>query len=452
MSTSNERSKETNKRSQVPKNVASVRFSDTTEVHKIESTHSTTSNKEQPSIRPKKRPRPERPNADEIDDVDDYTPDEDEAAGGSILDTAQTLDAKRKRRMKQFSEDENADPDRDLPTHSDRETSLASEGIPIEAFNMENEKTDGSGYFEGDTYVFRRGAGGLAPNEEADAWLDNLKEGGDEEVQLGKGHSDSITLFQRQNQQEQKKLQQQKREEKMDSLSKEELYSRLLPLIAETETVSSALIRYGQAMKQQRKHHQESNGKIDENKARQGLNDLTEIASALFMKGEVSIYQQTRQDILRALPASISTDLHSSGSGNASIAKGALWEYEGNNDRKIHGPYSTQQMMGWINLGYFVGSTAVRIRLVQEQRKEDRKISATGSDKREKGNPEAADIQKDLLSDLFDEADKDENQRSLTIGQAHLLSAQDPVDHKDENIQIRGEWMMSDKVNFQQYL
>ena len=43
---------------------------------------------------------------------------------------------------------------------------------PIEPFNLKSEREDGEGYFDGDTYVFRRGKG----DEEEDAWLDNLND------------------------------------------------------------------------------------------------------------------------------------------------------------------------------------------------------------------------------------------------------------------------------------
>ena len=32
-----------------------------------------------------------------------------------------------------------------------------------------------------------------------------------------------------------------------------------------------------------------------------------------------------------------------------------MWEYRGNEDGAIHGPYTSKQMMEWTSCGYFVG-------------------------------------------------------------------------------------------------
>ena len=46
---------------------------------------------------------------------------------------------------------------------------------PVEPFNLRAEREGGEGYFDGDTYVFRRlEEGGRAMDEEPDAWLDEL--------------------------------------------------------------------------------------------------------------------------------------------------------------------------------------------------------------------------------------------------------------------------------------
>jgi len=48
---------------------------------------------------------------------------------------------------------------------NDNSEKQKQEACPIEPFNMTSEREDGSGYFDGDTYVFRRGN----PEEEEDA-------------------------------------------------------------------------------------------------------------------------------------------------------------------------------------------------------------------------------------------------------------------------------------------
>ncbi|KAL7576481.1 hypothetical protein ACA910_017986 [Epithemia clementina (nom. ined.)] len=459
------------------KSGASVRFSETEEVvtfHKspaeegneldaataaaaTTTTTTTTTAVATTTTRRKKRPRLDRPNPDEIDDIDGYVPEEEGDVGfAAIPGESQTLEAKRKRRLKQQVEKEEFDDNDGMySTHIDQETSLASEGIPIEAFNMEEEKTDGTGYFDGDTYIFRRG-GGVGVNEEPDAWLDSLREGGDEEViYTSNGKLDSS----------QQQLQQEQSSDgggsnKIDSWSREELYSKLVPLVSDTETVASALIRYGQLIKQQQggKHSKPTSNHGD--LAKQALNDMTEISSALFLKGEVSIYEQTRNDILRLLGGAASastsaaaTSIHSWGSDENDAYSGAgsgssqpphekthvLWEYEGNSDGQIHGPYTTQQMMGWIQMGYFVGPTAVRIRTVQDKVKNKEQPQV-------QEQQQSTSIGEDLLSDLMED-DDDDIKKEKGDGEATANSFA-----VSESSKVRGKWILSDQVNFQQYL
>ena len=66
-------------------------------------------------------------------------------------------------------------------THIDKHTSLAAEGIAIEPFSMQEENSDGRGYFEGDTYVFRRRD--ADDQAEPDAWLESVAGGGDGETE-----------------------------------------------------------------------------------------------------------------------------------------------------------------------------------------------------------------------------------------------------------------------------
>ena len=439
---------------------------------------------EQPTVRRMKRPRPERPNADEIDDIDDYVPEEeedDDGVGGAIPGESRLLAAKRQRRLKQHQQDDDDEEDDEEDqnwmgnsssnTHIDNETSLASEGIPIEAFNMEEERTDGTGFFDGDTYIFRRGGGAAGINEEPDAWLDSLNEG-DEEVigtkpeseRGGSKYKTSTNSLQSQTEQQHK---QQQTQEKTDALSKEELYSKLLPLVSDTETVSLALVRYGQLIKQQQQQRRQEQkikpqpldgGSPD--MAKKALHELTELASALLLKGEVSIYQKTRNDILHILPSAATAD-HATSMGpennkkTTAVGKAlsqaaattsnnnkVLWEYMGKHDGQIHGLYTTQQIQGWIQLGYFVGPTAVRIRTVQDQQK--------------KSAAKQNSLGDDLLSDLLEDDDNDGGSGSGSFSgeQYGTNKKYDPNPNQDGDgdvVQVRGEWVMSDQVEFQQY-
>ena len=95
------------------------------------------------------------------DSDDDSAPDADDQYH-------QVASARRERRLHKNDDDDDAVES----TVIDTQTSLqAEEGVEIEPFHMKHEETDGSGYFEGDTYVFRSN---IDDGGEADAWLDGI--------------------------------------------------------------------------------------------------------------------------------------------------------------------------------------------------------------------------------------------------------------------------------------
>jgi hypothetical protein len=98
----------------------------------------------------------------------------------------------------------------------DRSTSLAADGIEIEPFHMRQEESDGTGYFDGDTYVFRK----RDPNEEADAWLESLDPG---ETFVAAATSSNDNAESQAN--------------SIDSLSDTALYGKILPWVSDSETL-----------------------------------------------------------------------------------------------------------------------------------------------------------------------------------------------------------------------
>jgi CD2 antigen cytoplasmic tail-binding protein 2 len=365
----------------------------------------------------KKRPRlDERPNEDEIDDVDDWVGDDEEIEAGLPSEKEQ-LEARRSRRQKrQRGLPEDADMEQagtSTSTEIDQATSLTTEGIAVEPFHMENEKSDGTGYFDGDTYIFRK----RDADEEPDAWLESLEEANDG-APAGLAGSEGST---------------DKTEEvapkKQKELTSEELYAKIVPLVSDTETVLQAIARYGNLLrrghskkkkslrpKNVSSSQNDSSAPIDSfHLAQSALNELTETASALLSLGDVDVYQKTRNDVLLLLPnrnVSVQVDAAKPGAR-------VFWEYKGKQDGKIHGPFSTQQMKSWIQAGYFVGSQSVQVRSIKERNK------STGDD---------------LLSDLMDDSDKAESQG--TEGSRHDRGTLE---------QIRGEWILSEKVVFEDY-
>lgn len=327
---------------------------------------------------PRKRPRTERFAQDEDDEIDDWVNDEDDDQG--LPSESDLVNAKRNRRLKRQGQD--FDDDSEDDTNIDNETSLLAErtngddddddDIPVEPFNMKAENTDGSGYFEGDTYVFRRSK----EDGEPDAWLESLNDGNKKatfakpKVQVSDDND-------------------------ADDLTQVELYARILPLVSDSETILQALVRYGDLIKRQPEGQTRALSQT-------ALNDLTVASNALLLQGDVDIYQKTREDIMQMVPDKQVNPTREPGPV-------VMWEYKGNQDHQIHGPYTTQEMVGWTQAGYFIGTQAVQIRTVA------------------KGQAPKASMADELLSDLMDD------------------------DDDKEPLEVRGEWISSNDVNFMAY-
>ena len=375
----------------------------------------------------------DRLNEDELDDIDDWNEQEDGDLDGGTSDAhlpsqSQLIEAKRKRREQRnamFDDDDHLD---------EAETSLAKDGVKIEPFNMREEETDGTGYFDGDTYVFRKNV--PAEDGEADAWADTLMQDGNGEDQPMISIASKITTSK----------ETESTQEDLDDLTNEQLYKRIVPLMGDSmESIMEAIRRYGKLAKtktnsknrrKQPKLKQEE-AKVNDNGinvAKSHLDELTGAASALLLKGEVDIYDRTRQDILRMFP-SLAEQLQGK---NDNGEKKALpttskpkWEYQGNEDNKLHGPYTTEQMIAWVGSGYFVGAQRVKIRTisVQEQAEE------------EKVEPQLS-TEDDLLADLMDDDDEEEEESRPA------KKAKD----SQSTIIVKGEWMWSNEVDYQKYL
>jgi hypothetical protein len=373
-----------------------------------------------------------RMNADELDDIDEWDAQDDDdevgVGGGesqsSIPCEHELLRAKRERRTKQRSQgseyDDNDDPDDgDIygDMRIDNRTSLASEGIEVEPFHMDNERTDGSGYFDGDTYVFRK-----APNdasEEPDAWLEGLDEETKDDGTSASRRSRTADMM-REVERRQEKAKQE--EERMDEWSEKDLYAKVFSNLGDdNETVMQALVRLGNLFQVKKGSKDETDSSAAMLTSRQyaqtAFNHLTEAANALLLKGKIDIYQMKRSDLQTILPAATnSTD-------NATAAS-VKWEYRGNQDGAIHGLYSTQEMLAWVQAGYFVGPTAVLVRTVQPP-------VETVVEK---------SIKDDLMSDLMEDDGEEETAQASS---GKNSSSKEPM---------RGEWILSDAVDFKTYL
>jgi CD2 antigen cytoplasmic tail-binding protein 2 len=329
-----------------------------------------------------------RPNEDEVDDTDEWKQ-EDHEEEDDVHTEKELLEAKRMRRQKRGDGVDGG------TTHIDSTTSLEADGIKIEPFHMDEERSDGTGYFDGDTYVFRK----QNADEEPDAWLDTLD--GDNE-NGNKSESKPFAV-------PRKKENPKNDEDSMDDWTKEQLYSKILPLVSDTETIMQAVRRYGQLLKRKGSKKGESIDQPSHDLAKQCLDDLTGAANALLFKGDVDIYDTTRNRILKLLPE------HAEEKEPQAKQASCQWEYTGNQDGQMHGPYTTDNMIAWTQAGYFVGAQQVQIRTIRE---------------------EELSTKDDLLADLMDDDDEDD----------------DGDGKPKEKKLVKGEWMSSDEVDFKAYL
>jgi CD2 antigen cytoplasmic tail-binding protein 2 len=387
-----------------------------------------------------KRPRPEY-NVDELDDVDDWRPEDDEdeeAAGTGAVSDHALQEAKRMRRLRRAGQDDLDDDDDDEHHHGEQKVngwdtagaSLLKDdderdnngGVAITPFSMEEEENDGTGYFDGDTYVFRHKRG---DDEEPDAWADALDEESNDagvskvsrkrtdEARSGADETTSAAS--------------------LDDWTEQDLYARILPLVSDSETITAAIVRYGNLIKRETKRGDgtASNGAgaptatgvgdAASLRATEALNELTEASSALLLKGQVDIYQKTRADLLLLLPDSskISPGKETEDVPRQAPAREQVvqWEYMGNEDKQIHGPFKSEQMLQWISAGWFVGPSAVQVRPIYEK-------------------PRQPSLQDDLMNDLMDDDGEKDGQDAKSDSDTELS---------------RGEWQQSDQVDFSQF-
>jgi CD2 antigen cytoplasmic tail-binding protein 2 len=366
-------------------------------------------------------------NLDELDDVDDWQASEDEQEQEGCGDSwKQKQKAKKRRRNGDDDEDDDED-----ETTINAKTSLASEGIPVEPFHMRQEQSDGTGFFDGDTYIFRK----RSADQEPDAWLESLNETtrpgedddndneNDNENDSDSDGSDQDGLASTTT---------------TTTANKEQWYAKLLNLVSDTETIMQAVIRYGALLKRhppnksKNKHNDKASNTTSSSQdqqhqseafqlAQSSLNHLTEAANALLTLGDVDIYQKTRNDLLQLIPQQPQQQ-HPQQQVDQTTTATVSWEYKGSQDGIIHGPYTSEQMSAWTQAGYFVGNQAVQIRTITKQ--------ANPKDK--------AKASEDLLSDLMDDNDDDDDDDTKGDQQGDGL--------------VRGDWVLSDSVDFGAFL
>ena len=473
-----------------------------------------------------------------VDDDDDD--DDDVIKDAAVRSPSEVAEAKRKRgrvrrqedkfdldnegddddmmRQRRYLDDGGPD-DRDAPEYAGGNLSLITDraanpdayesnaygnaSCPVEPFNMDSERDGGLGYFDGDTYVFRRNRKPV--DGEDDAWLDGAsddEDDNDEEEGSGQMALDSITSI-RQNKSHVTSMEDKKKKSKYVSNEDrpEDLGRRLVGLLlGDEETVMMALARHGGSLRELRAREQKATKKVQLMKKRGKLipseeasdaatndavaaatkrqlkieiestrdvvEELTELADALLFGGETEAYELTRKDwnhrfkldttlghLKRPLDdAGDDSDLQTAKKrsrgyfDNATDAEPeitevlsqteeVMWEYKGNEDGVIYGPYTSQQMMEWTSCGYFVGESSVDIRRVLPPPLGNNTAIIGGK----KGEDVHADVD-DLMADLLDDDDED------------VETAKESAKNCVVATNAESSWLRSDRVDFNLYL
>jgi CD2 antigen cytoplasmic tail-binding protein 2 len=196
--------------------------------------------------------------------------------------------------------------------------------------------------------------------------------------------------------------------------------------------------------------------------AQSSLNAVTEASNELMLQhGMVDIYQQTRQDLLQLLSSDNGGELSSLHQNDLDAIAAAPvqhqqppshvvavsdesardasviveWEYMGNEDGQVHGPFSTADMIGWTQAGYFIGDQAVQVRSI-----------ITTSDAATNNNNNQASLQDDLLADLMDDDDDQQDGEHVNGSKTSSSATTTPP------TVVRGEWVSSNQVRFASYV
>ncbi|CDQ76281.1 unnamed protein product [Oncorhynchus mykiss] len=273
------------------------------------------------------------------------------------------------------------------------------EGVPITPFNLDEEMQEGHFDSEGNYYVKK-------DEEIRDNWLDNIdwvkireqptkrkKKGlaakrrrrvgdedeAEEEKQREEKQADSD---------EEEDMEEEKEpvEDPLASFSQHQLTEAVLELLLPGETVATGLRRLGGLGGRKKGKQREENGKAEEtNRDTEKLDRLTALADRLVGSGVFEIYQQTyeklaytlkgksqQQSVGRSLNGEEEEDeldmfadkideKHSvkapdkEDQDDETVSDQVMWEYKWDTEEnsELYGPFSSQQMQGWVDEGYF---------------------------------------------------------------------------------------------------
>jgi CD2 antigen cytoplasmic tail-binding protein 2 len=366
---------------------------------------------------------------DEEDDVYEVDLSFEEGKPAS-LDGEGSLRSKRRKLIGNFPDERNGEEDIDanysLLYDGTTDAFTSPSLVPVEAFNLNEERTSGDGYFEGDMYIFRR----KRKDDEDDEWLKSLKDQ-PQTQNMGKKASPRENRKRDVDSDESDNNSEGPTCPEARKLKQAQVIKEILGMLASPEeTVSEAMRRLDHSFRKRSKNPAEGDcnisGSCDEN-ARQKLKNLSKLANELVMMSfEYDAYSLSAVDLKRLhqelLSVTSTQEQMEANERTSSSAKDepVQWEYCAQ-DNNIYGPFSTDQMMQWMKQGYFLGESAVRTRKVTTPIQQN--STATNDSK--------TYTTEDLVADLED-SDEDFEERK-----------------KKKRC---NEWMMSDSIDFLKYM
>ncbi|XP_053194493.1 CD2 antigen cytoplasmic tail-binding protein 2 [Scomber japonicus] len=288
------------------------------------------------------------------------------------------------------------------------------EGVSITPFNLDEEMQEGHFDSEGNYFVKKE-------EQIRDNWLDNIdwvrikeqpfkqkkkglgakrtRRAGDEDEAEEEKQREEKLANKDDEEEEEEEEEMEPAEDPLASYTQDQLTEALIELLQPGETVTAALRRLGGLrVRKKGKLREESKPTEEMKRDTEKLDRLTSLADRLVASGVFGIYQQTYEKLAYSLKNKSSKKKKKekkSGDGEEQdeldmfgeefdekytdtaednededddrVTEEVMWEYRWENEDKseIYGPFTSQQMQGWVDEGYFSSGVYCR-RLDQE--------------------------------------------------------------------------------------
>eukprot|EP01114_Cavostelium_apophysatum_P014555 TRINITY_DN3806_c0_g1_i1.p1 TRINITY_DN3806_c0_g1~~TRINITY_DN3806_c0_g1_i1.p1 ORF type:complete len:328 (+),score=102.08 TRINITY_DN3806_c0_g1_i1:29-1012(+) len=279
--------------------------------------------------------------------VDSKRDDEDSAARSKI-----------DRKLKRLETVEGEEDEEEIEDPRKQNDKFKDMGYTIEPFNLREERRDGEFDVQGNFQAMKKA------NRDYDAWADGEYE---EQMELYKAKGNQFPAT------SSSKISDDQEAEKVDI---EALKKKVLSLLEPKETVAGALKRLGKDLPKGKQ-------KV---KVTTPFDELTEAAHALLSNGFFSIYHLPKEKIAAEVATKEDSDSEddlpawkkerlakekAEAEKKLQPTSKVMWEYKAANNGELFGPYTTQDMIAWRDMGYFVGDNVVEMRKVKNPHAEE---------------------------------------------------------------------------------